>query len=206
MDDKARLFEGIPTSIISDSMRRIAGTRTLVPRHAGAALLGTAYTLKVRSGDNLYIHEALRRARPGQVLVVDGEGHTDRALVGEIMLSVAKMRGLAGFVMYGAIRDSDAFVTHDFPCYSRGVTHQGPLKNGPGELNVPIAIEGCVINPDDIVVGDCDGVVFIPRKQAESIAAASRKKMDAEASVLAGIARGEYDDAWIDEALKTQLV
>lgn len=206
MDDKARLFEGIPTSIISDSMRRIAGTRTLVPRHASQTLLGTAYTVKVRSGDNLYIHEALRRAQPGQVLVVDGEGHTDRALVGEIMLSVAKMRGLAGFVMYGAIRDSDAFVKHDFPCYSRGVTHQGPLKNGPGELNVPIAIEGCVINPDDIVVGDCDGVVFIPRAQAESIAAASRKKMEAEASVLAGIARGEYDDSWIDEALEAQLV
>src|SRR5690606_28454006 len=104
------------------------------------------------------------------------------------------------------IRDADAFVKHDFPCYSRGVTHQGPLKNGPGELDITIAIEGCVVHPGDIVVGDGDGIVFIPRDQAASVAAASRRKMQAEAQVLAGIAKGEYDDAWLDQALAAQLV
>ncbi|ETF00764.1 diguanylate cyclase [Advenella kashmirensis W13003] len=206
MDELAQLFEGVPTSIISDSLRRLAGTRTLVPRHKSAALVGVAYTVKVRSGDNLHIHDALRKAQPGQVLVIDGEGHTDRALLGEIMMSVARMRGLAGFVVHGAIRDADAFVKHDFPCYSRGVTHQGPLKNGPGDLAIAIAIEGCVVHPGDIVVGDGDGVVFIPRDQAASVAAASRRKMQAEAQVLAGIVKGEYDDAWIDQALAAQLV
>jgi len=206
MDALAKLFEGVPSSIISDIMRRIAGARTLKPRHASGGLVGTAYTVKVRSGDNLYIHDALRKIQPGQVLVVDGEGHTDRALVGEIMMSAARMRGVAGFVIDGSIRDSDAFATHNFPCYSKGVTHQGPLKNGPGELNVPVAVDGCVVNPGDIVVGDPDGVVFIPRDKAEEVAAASRKKMAVEAAVLAGIAKGEYDDSWIDGALKAQLV
>ncbi|HBP31182.1 MAG: RraA family protein [Advenella sp.] len=206
MDALAPLFEGVPTSIISDSMRRIAGTRTLVPRHKRAPLLGVAYTVKVRSGDNLHIHDALRKAQPGQVLVIDGEGHTERALLGEIMMSVAQMRGLAGFVVYGAIRDADAFVTHDFPCYSKGVTHQGPLKNGPGETDIAVAIEGCVVQPGDIVVGDGDGVVFIARDQAQAVAAASRRKMQAEAQVLDGISRGEYDEAWIEEALAAQLV
>jgi RraA family protein len=206
MDPLAQLFDGVPTSIISDSMRRIVGARTLVPRHASGGMVGTAYTVKVRSGDNLYIHDALRKAQPGQIVVVDGEGHTDRALIGEIMMSAARMRGIAGFVIHGAIRDSDAFATHNFPCYSRGITHQGPLKNGPGELDVPVAIEGCIVRPGDIVVGDRDGVVFIPREDAQHIAGLSRKKMDAEAAVLASIAAGQYDDAWIDAALESQLV
>ncbi len=206
MDTLAQLFEGIPSSIISDSMRRIAGARCLVPRHASGGLLGTAYTVKVRPGDNLYIHDALRKIKPGQILVVDGEGHVERALVGEIMMSAARMRGVAGFVIDGAIRDSDAFKTHNFPCYSRGITHQGPLKNGPGEQDIPVSVDGCVVNPGDIVVGDCDGVVFIPRARAEEVAATSRSRMANETKVLAGIAQGVYDDAWIDAALKAQLV
>lgn len=206
MDSLAQLFEGIPSSIISDSMRRIAGARSLAPRHASGGLVGTAYTVKVRPGDNLYIHDALRKIKPGQVLVVDGEGHTERALVGEIMMSAARMRGVAGFIIDGAIRDSDAFKTHNFPCYSKGITHQGPLKNGPGEQDIPVSIDGCVVSPGDIVVGDCDGVVFIPRARAEEVAATSRNRIANETKVLAGIAQGVYDDAWIDAALKAQLV
>ncbi|MGB3290167.1 MAG: RraA family protein [Burkholderiaceae bacterium] len=206
MENSVKLFEGVPTSIISDSMRRMAGARTLLRQHRDAPLLGAAYTVRVRPGDNLYIHEALRKAKAGQVLVIDGGGLVDRALLGEIMMSVARMRGLAGLVVDGAIRDADAFKTHDYPCYAKGVTHLGPFKNGPGELNVPVSIDGCVVHPGDIVVGDGDGVVFVPQDQAQSVAQASRKKMDMEAGVLAGIAKGQYDDAWIDAALKAQLV
>ncbi|AEC20808.1 hypothetical protein PT7_2268 [Pusillimonas sp. T7-7] len=206
MHPLATLFVGIPTSIISDSMRRIAGPRSLTAYHGSAPLLGTAYTVRVRAGDNLYIHDSLRKAQAGDVLVIDGAGNTDRALLGEIMMSVARMRGLAGLVVDGAIRDCSVIRQEGFPCYARAVTHRGPLKNGPGELNVPVSIDGCVVAPGDIVAGDDDGVVFIPPDLAESVAAASRKKMQAEAEVLAGIAKGEYDDAWIDQALKNQLV
>ncbi|MCC2595362.1 RraA family protein [Pusillimonas sp. MFBS29] len=200
------LFTDIPTSIISDCMRRIAGSSALTGYHGDAPMLGTAYTVRVRAGDNLYIHDALRKAQPGDVLVIDGAGDVDRALLGEIMMSVARMRGLAGLVVDGAIRDCSTIRQEGFPCYARAVTHRGPYKNGPGELNVPVSIGGCVVNPGDIVAGDGDGVVFIPTSQAETVAAASRKKMEAEAAVLAGIAKGAYNDAWIDEALKNQLV
>src|SRR3546814_10829636 len=98
MHPLATLFVGIPTSIISDSMRRIAGPRSLTAYHGSAPLLGTAYTVRVRAGDNLYIHDSLRKAQAGDVLVIDGAGNTDRALLGEIMMSVPRMRGLAGLV------------------------------------------------------------------------------------------------------------
>lgn len=205
MNSLVELFANIPSSIISDCMRRMSASHSLVPRHQEGSMLGTAFTVKVRPGDNLYIHHALRKAQPGQVLVVDGGGDISRALMGEIMMSVARMRGLAGLVIDGAIRDSDAFKAHNYPCYAKAVTPLGPFKNGPGDLDIPVCIDGCVVNPGDIVVGDSDGVVFIPRDQAHTIQQASLKKIQQEADTLASIADGSYDDSWIDAALSNQL-
>ncbi len=195
------LFEGLPSSVISDCMQRIAGTHGLDARHGDAALLGTAYTVRVRQGDNLYIHEALRHLQPGDVLVVDGGGSVERALVGEIMMQVARKRGCVGFVIDGAIRDQSAFRRDAFPCYAAGVTHRGPYKFGPGETRCAVTIGGVVVNHGDIVVGDEDGVVFIAPAQAAAVARAARAKLADEARTLADIAAGNYDDSWIDAAL-----
>jgi RraA family protein len=199
------LFKGLPTAIISDNLSRMTGTEGLAPRHRpGVALLGPALTVRVRTGDNLMLHKALQLGRPGDVLVVDGGGCTDRALFGDIMKNVAQSRGFAGIVIDGAIRDATAFRDDTFACYARGVCHRGPYKDGPGEVNVPVCVGGMVVEPGDIVVGDDDGVVFIRPSDAESVAAASRRKAQAEEATLASIASGRYDDAWIDEALRAK--
>jgi RraA family protein len=202
-----RLFEGLPASIISDNLNRMMGTWGLSPMHRpGTALLGTALTVKTRPGDNLMIHKALQLGKPGDVLVVDGGGALDRALFGDIMKNVAKMRGFVGVVIDGAIRDAAVYREEDFPCYARGVCHRGPYKDGPGEINVPVSIGGMVVNPGDIVVGDDDGVVFITPAEAKAVADASRKKASAEAATLDSIAQRAYDDQWIDQALKAKGV
>ena len=202
-----RLFDGLPTAIISDNMNRMTGTWGLAPMHApGTALLGTALTVRTRPGDNLMIHKALQLGKPGDVLVIDGAGALDRALFGDIMKNVAKMRGFAGVVIDGAIRDAAAYREDSFPCYARGVCHRGPYKDGPGEINVPVTIGGVVVNPGDIVVGDDDGLVFIAPADAKMVAEASRKKALAEAATLDSIAAGTYDDQWIDQTLKTKGV
>lgn len=199
------LFRGLPASIISDNLNRLTGTWELPPRHKpGVALLGPALTVRVREGDNLMIHKALQLGKPGDVLVVDGAGALERALFGDIMKNVAKMRGFAGIVIDGAIRDAAAYREDSWPCYARGVCHRGPYKDGPGEINVPVSISGMVVSPGDIVVGDDDGVVFITPAEAREVAAASRRKADAEAKTLASIAQRSYDDKWIDEALKAK--
>lgn len=195
------MFSGVATSLISDSMDRLGGTHALRPFHGPGQLIGRALTVRVAAGDNLYIHLALRQAQAGDVLVIDGGGSVERALLGEIMMSVARMRGAVGYVVDGAVRDVGAFSAHRFPCFARGVTHKGPYKNGPGEIGVPVAIDGVVVCPGDIVIGDEDGVVFVPQARAGAVAAQARKKMQDEQAVLAGIARGEYDDRWIDAAL-----
>jgi regulator of RNase E activity RraA len=200
-----QLFEGLPVSIISDSVGRLGGTQSLLPRHRpGLGMLGVALTVRVRSGDNLLIHKALQIARPGDVLVVDAGGVLDRAVMGDIMKSVAKMRGMTGAVIDGAIRDSGTFRDDDFPCYSRGICHRGPYKDGPGEINVPVSIDGSLVNPGDIVVGDDDGVMFIAPSQAEALAATCQGRAADEAATLAAIAAGTYDDRWIDEALRAR--
>jgi RraA family protein len=202
-----KLFEGLPTPIVSDNMNRMTGTWNLAPRHKpGTTLLGTALTVRVREGDNLMIHKALALGKPGDVLVVDGAGAVERALIGDIMKNVAKMRGFKGIVIDGAIRDAAAYRDDTFGCYARGVCHRGPYKDGPGEINVPVSIDGMVVNPGDIVIGDDDGVVFVSPAEAKAVAAASRKKLDDETRVLAGIAEGKYDGAWIDATLKAKGV
>jgi len=201
------LFEGLPASIISDNLNRLTGTWGLSPMHRpGTALLGPALTVRTRPGDNLMIHKALQLGKPGDVLVVDGGGSLDRALFGDIMKNVARMRGFAGIVLDGAIRDASAFRNDTLPCYARGVCHRGPYKDGPGEINVPVSIGGMVVHPGDIVVGDDDGLVFITPAEARAVAEASRKKAAAEASTLESIAARRYDDQWVDQTLKAKGV
>lgn len=200
------LFLDLPVSNISDSMSRLSGPLGLLPRHRSGALLGTALTVRVRAGDNLMIHRALQMGQAGDVLVVDGGGCTDRALIGEIMKTVAQHRGFVGCVIDGAIRDLHAFENDDFPCYSRGVTHRGPYKDGPGEVNVPVSIGGAIVHPGDIVVGDRDGVLFISPAEAHELAEATRRKGADELQTIASIASDTYDDAWVAATLASKGV
>lgn len=195
-------FAGLPVANISDCMARMsaAGPR-LRPMHKSGSLAGPALTVKTRPGDNLMIHKALMLAQPGDVIVVDGGGDLTNALFGEIMVATAVKIGVAGVVLNGAVRDSAEIGLGNFPLYAAGVTHRGPYKDGPGEINVPIAIDGMVVRPGDLVVGDADGLLCVPYEEAEAILAATHKKMDAEKQMLAEIAAGCLDTAWVDATL-----
>lgn len=201
MSEIAELFRGCATAQISDAQHRLVGSHGLRALHRNGLLLGTALTVRVRSGDNLHIHRALQLVRPGEVLVIDGGGDTSRALVGEILKRVAQSRGVRGFVVDGAVRDLDAFANDDFPCFARDVCLRGPYKHGPGEIGVPVTVGGLLVHSGDIVVGDTDGVVAIPLDQAQAVAAAARAVMAREAATLRAIAAGRYDDAWIEAAM-----
>ncbi len=173
-------FRGVATSIISDNMARLPGATGILPYHKGGQLIGTALTVKTRNGDNLAIHAALKVARRGDVIVVDGGGDISQALIGEIILTHAESIGVAGFVIDGAIRDVAAIRASELPCYARGVTHKGPYKNGPGSINVPVSIGGLVVHPGDLVVGDEDGIVALSPQTAENILPAIRAQEERE--------------------------
>jgi RraA family protein len=186
-------FRTAATAVISDNLSRLPGAVGLRPFHRGGKLVGTALTVRVRSGDNLAIHQALNMTRSGDVLVIDGGGDTSRALVGEIMKAIAESKGSAGFVIDGAIRDAGAFASSDFPCYARAAIHRGPYKNGPGEINVPVSIGGWIVNPGDVVVGDEDGIVTFPPDIAPALIEAVRAQEAREAEVMRMLQEGRYD-------------
>lgn len=177
----------IATAELSDNLQRMNGIQGLRPFHARGVLVGSALTVKTRAGDNKTIHEAMAAAQAGDVLVVDGEGDVSRALVGEIMMEMAIAKGVAGFVIDGAIRDSAAFAASSFPCFARSVTYRGPYKEGPGTIGAPVSIGGWVVKSGDIVVGDADGVVTFDPGQAEELILAARKQQQREAELLASI-------------------
>lgn len=197
-------LRGLPTSVIGDVMGgRLVGTTALRPiNRSSVSTCGHAFTVRVRSGDNLLIHKALDMLEVGDVLVVDGEGDTTRALVGEIMMTSARVRGAVAFVMDGAIRDADAFEAHQFPCWARGISLRGPYKDGPGSINVPVTIGGMLVNPGDIIVGDGDGIIAVPQALAVEVAKLASAKVVHEKETIAAILDGSYSSAWVDAALQ----
>ena len=196
-------FRRIPVANISDCMSRMtAGGARLRPMHDGSLLAGPALTVRTRPGDNLLVHKALQLAQPGDVVVVDAGGDLTNAIIGEIMTTYAQTRGLAGIVINGAIRDCGAIRQGDFPVYAAGVTHRGPYKDGPGEINGIIALDGMTIAPGDLILGDDDGVLAIPCDQAEALYQAAQTKHEVEERMLADIAAGTLDTSWIDARLR----
>jgi len=196
-------FAKTVTAHLSDSMERLhAAGAELRPMHGGGVLAGPAFTVKTAPGDNLLVHKALDMARPGDVIVVDAGGFTGAAVVGEIMTRWAARRGIAGLVIWGAIRDSGEIRRGSFPVYACAVTHRGPYKDGPGEINIPVAIAGMPVNPGDIVVGDADGVVAVPLAMAERVLASAKAIRDKETVVMQDIDAGTLDRTWVDDTLR----
>jgi RraA family protein len=191
------------TPHLSDSMERLyAGGPQLRPMHREGKLAGPAYTVKTTPGDNLLVHKALDSAQKGDVIVVDAGGICENAIIGELMMSRARQRGVAGIVIWGAIRDSAEIGAGTYPVYASGVTHRGPYKNGPGEINVPINMGGMAVNPGDIIIGDADGLVAIPQDQAERVLASAKSILEKETAAMKEIVAGTVDRSWVDKALR----
>ena len=198
------LFREMPVANIDDNMGRIAAIDAAIRPMNRSPLLGTAFTIRMPQGDNLMFHKAMDMALPGDVIMIDAGGSVDRAIFGELMVSYCRVRGISGIVCDGAIRDLDGISTlTDFAVYAKGVTPNGPYKNGPGEINVPIVIGGKTVKPGDIIVGDGDGIVIIDPADAEALAAATCTTMEKEAKIMENIIhKGEYIRPWVDEKLK----
>lgn len=190
----------LPLAALSDNMHRSVGTAGLQPYHKPGekTMAGTAVTARSRGGDNLTYLRALEFCRPGDVLLVDAGGDIANAVIGGILTFYAAKIGLAGVVVDGALRDVAEIRSREFPVYARGVTHRGPYKDGPGEINVPIQVGGMVVNPGDIVVGDQDGLLAIPREDAAELIVKARAVLEAEARTIQAMEEGRWDRSFID--------
>ena len=198
-------FGEFDTPEISDLMNRLYTMnhtiRALTPSHL--RLIGPACTVKVFPGDNLMVHKSLDIAKPGDVIVVDAGASTMTAVAGDLISTKARHRGIAGFVIDGLVRDLPAILALDgFPVFARGVSPIGPLHRGPGQVNFPVSAGGVVVSPGDIIVGDLNGVVVVPRELAEELLARLTARAPAERAYAQAVGRGEFSNDWVDRALE----
>ena len=200
-----RQFEGMPVANIDDNMNRTAAIDSEIkPIGYKGHMTGVAFTIKVAQGDNLMLHAAMDLAKPGDIIVIDAGGFKERAIFGELMAAYMKERGVLGVICDGAIRDFGGLASmENFKVYARSATPNGPYKNGPGEINVPIICGGKVVNPGDIVVADDDGVLFISPDQAEELIRATEAVEKKEADIMKHILEDKkYIRPWVDEKLR----
>lgn len=192
-----------PAANLDDAMNRLFAMNSRIRPLNQHPLCGPAVTVRVPDGDNLFLHIAMDMVHEGDILVVKGGELTDRALLGELMLHYLIQRRIGGVVIDGYIRDLD-FIQNQcpFPVYARGSSPNGPYKNGPGEINYPIACGGMVVTPGDVLLGDDDGVVVIPQTDLEAVADAVGPVQEMESSVIARIGEdGHFERPWMQKRI-----
>lgn len=194
----------LATPNVADVMWRfgVVGEGIHAIGEASVYLTGPALTVRTRPTDNLMVHKALELARPGDVIVVEAGGEMRHAILGELMCRYAIERGVAGFVVDGPVRDGSAIRSLGLPVYARGLTPRGPYKEGPGEINVPVSCGGATVCPGDLLLGDADGVVAVPREAAEEVLSKTLALEKTEGEIVSSISSGAWERDWIDEKLE----
>ncbi len=188
------------SSLVGDALDRLNGLRGLVRYDGwGGCMVGPAFTVKTREGDNLALLQAIDEARPGDVLVVDGGGFTGRAIVGDLAREFALSHGLAGFVIDGALRDARVCSGNErFGCFAKGTSPNGPFKDGPGRINLAVAVGGQVIAPGDILVADDDGIVSFAAGQLGRVLDIAAKRAVGEDVIRSQIQGGRRPQPWLE--------
>jgi regulator of RNase E activity RraA len=199
-------FRGRASSNVADAMGRFHFMDAGIVSRTGLPLCGVAVTVSARPGDNLMVHKALEVAGPGDIVVVSTHGNTTSSVFGELMGHTAVGAGLGGIVVDGAIRDVDGLKGLGLPAYSRAVSPGSCDKDGPGEINVPIACGNTVVMPGDVVVADEDGVAVVPRDDAQAVLDRVRALEERERARIREIEQGALFKAEIDEALRAKGV
>ena len=197
------------TPAISDLMNRLYAMEPEIKNMTDPdlRLVGPACTVKVYPGDNLMVHKALDIAQPGDVIVVDTSSSSLTAVLGDLVCTKARHRGVAGFIVDGLIRDLPAIKRlGDFPVFARDVTPKGPLHRGPGEIGYPISCGGIVVNPGDVVVADLNGVVIVPKDISDELLARLDSKAAKESDYVTAVARGDFNNDWVDAMLEANGV
>ena len=192
MQELVRRLSALPAATLYEGMGKVGGLhhhiRPMLPR---SRLAGVAYTIRILPGETLAVLRAIEEAPVGSVLVIDTGGDGESAAWGGTSSLAAKVRGLAGCVTNGLVRDLDDLVEIGLPIYATGVTVTGTLKGHAGWVGLPVCVGGQVVHPGDVLVGDADGVVVIAQERAPDVLTAALKQRKQEETRDARIKAGE---------------
>ncbi|WP_193182591.1 RraA family protein [Nisaea sediminum] len=184
-------WKGVPPAVAGDCMNRMNCMAGRVsPLHPDMRIVGHARTISVMAGDNLCVHAAIPLMRPGEIIVIDAGGNPDVAIIGEILVTAAKLKGVAGFVIDGAARDVADLRNGDIPVFASASVPAGPHKGFGGSIDGPISCGGVPVRTGDLILGDADGVTVVPLHQAAAILEVGEAHVRKETDMLAKLAAG----------------
>lgn len=185
----------LPTGNIADNNNSVPHQgvmdTAIKPVDPKMKMIGRAFTAQCYPGDNLALHQAIYSAQPGDVLILNVQGYNNAGHFGDIMATACKIRSLAGVVIDGSCRDSEDIRELGFPVFARGYNPSGTVKEGLGILGVPVVCGGVTVHTGDIVFGDCDGVVVIPREDEDNVFDKALKKFEKEKHIIEQLMAGK---------------
>jgi 4-hydroxy-4-methyl-2-oxoglutarate aldolase len=201
-------FAGVPTGYVVDALggRGALDYRIKPLLPVSAPLIGVAVTCHCGPADNLALFGALAVARPGDILVAATDGFTATAVTGDLLLGMAQNRGLAGLVTDGLARDLAGIRAVGLPIYGAGLTPNSPVRNGPGTVGLPVVVGGVAVEAGDILIGDEDGVVAVPRGRIAAVLARLTQVRAAEAALEAKVKAGLQVPDFIQSILDSDRV
>ncbi|MEY4682471.1 MAG: RraA family protein [Alphaproteobacteria bacterium] len=197
-------FAGVPTGFVADAMngRGALDARIKPIGRTPASFHGVAITCHAGPADNLALFGALAYGEPGDVMVCATDGFAETAVTGDLLLGMARNRGLAGFVTDGMVRDVPGIEAVGLPCFAAGVTPNSPARNGPGTVGMPVVVGGVAVGPGDVVVGDGDGIVVVPFASidavVERLVAVKAAEAALDAKVRGGLQLPDFIRSMID--------
>lgn len=190
--DVVTAFAGVPTGYAIDAMggRGALDYRIKPLAPATSVLVGVAMTCHCGPADNLALFGALAAAKPGDILVAATDGFTATSVTGDLLLGMAKNRGILGLVTDGLVRDLAGILGVGLPVYCAGITPNSPVRNGPGTVGFPVVLGSVAVESGDIILGDNDGIVVVPRNQADIVLKRLTEVRAAEAALEAKVKAG----------------
>jgi 4-hydroxy-4-methyl-2-oxoglutarate aldolase len=192
--------------VVDANGRRGALDWRLRPLTQATRFAGSALTVHSRARDNLAPYAALAFAKPGDVLVIAADGYEEASVAGDVLLGMARNAGVVALITDGMVRDIDGLNAVGIPVFARGLSPNSPYKDGPGEIGLPVAIGGIVVNAGDLVVGDQDGVVVVSAHHVDQVVAELDAVAAKEKTMDGWVRDGAKFPAWLDATMAAKGV
>lgn len=186
--ENMELLNKLPTGNVADNNtaapKQGVMDTAIKPLDSKSHMAGRAVTVQCYPGDNLAMHQGIYAAKPGDILVLAAQGYNSAGHFGDIMALACKVRGIAGVIIDGSCRDAEDIKALGLPVFVRGMNPSGTVKASLGKINVPIQCGGIIVNPGDMIIGDCDGVVVVPKENEDEVIAKAKAKFEKEEHIV----------------------